>query len=150
MNAPDDNLDDTDRTIVNALQGGFPVCARPFREAAERLGLAEDELIARVGALCADGRLSRFGPLFDAGRSAGGDAGGHRRSGDPTRWPTRSRARRSRPQLRPRPRPQHGFVLRRKSVAPAEVIAEIERETGLPVLAMPKERILHVGLKLEL
>ncbi|MBZ0092177.1 MAG: Lrp/AsnC family transcriptional regulator, partial [Sulfuricellaceae bacterium] len=41
-------MDDTDRIIVNRLQGGFPICERPFAAVAEALGLSEDELIRRV------------------------------------------------------------------------------------------------------
>jgi len=59
------NLDATDRAIVNALQGGFPLSERPFRDAAAGLGLAEAVLIARIGALLDAGVLSRFGPLYN-------------------------------------------------------------------------------------
>jgi DNA-binding Lrp family transcriptional regulator len=34
-------MDELDRRIINALQGGFPICDEPYREAAERLGIAE-------------------------------------------------------------------------------------------------------------
>jgi DNA-binding Lrp family transcriptional regulator len=59
-------MDELDRAIVNGLQGGFPVCERPYAEAAARLGTDEATLIARLEALLADGTLTRFGPLFDA------------------------------------------------------------------------------------
>src|SRR5215831_5765877 len=64
-------MDDLDRRIVNALQGRFPVCERPFRAAAEELGTTEEELMHRVGSLLADGTLTRFGPLFDVERMGG-------------------------------------------------------------------------------
>ncbi|MEK7246081.1 MAG: AsnC family protein, partial [Pseudomonadota bacterium] len=48
--------DDKDRRIVNALQGDFPICDRPFRAAAEKIGMDEDELIARIETMCVDGR----------------------------------------------------------------------------------------------
>lgn len=59
-------MDELDRAIVNGLQGGFPVCERPYAEAAARLGTDEATLIARLEALLAGGTLTRFGPLFDA------------------------------------------------------------------------------------
>ena len=59
-------MDELDRAIVNGLQGGFPVCERPYAEAAARLGTDEATLIERLEALLADGTLTRFGPLFDA------------------------------------------------------------------------------------
>ena len=58
-------MDATDRRIVNALQDGFPVSARPFAEAAESLGLDEGGLIARLERLIADRVLTRFGPLYN-------------------------------------------------------------------------------------
>ena len=64
-------LDPTDRAIVNALQGGFPLVARPYRAAAEAIGIGEDELISRLRALVASGVLSRFGPMYDAEKLGG-------------------------------------------------------------------------------
>jgi DNA-binding Lrp family transcriptional regulator len=60
-----------DREILNRLQGGFPLCERPFAAAAEALGTDEQTLIARIGALLEDGTLTRFGPLYDAERMGG-------------------------------------------------------------------------------
>lgn len=64
-------MDALDRRIVNALQGGFPVCERPFAEAAAGLGIAETVLIERLRNLVQTGILSRFGPLYDAERMGG-------------------------------------------------------------------------------
>ena len=64
-------VDDTDRAIVNALQGGFPVCERPYRAAAEQLGIGEEELIARLQRMLADKVLTRFGPLYHAEKMGG-------------------------------------------------------------------------------
>lgn len=64
-------MDAIDRRIVNTLQGGLPVAPRPYARAAERIGIAEEELLARLEALLADGLLSRFGPLYDAERLGG-------------------------------------------------------------------------------
>ena len=64
-------LDATDRAIVNALQGGFPVTERPYAEAAEKLNIAEHDLIARLDRLVESGALSRFGPMYNAERLGG-------------------------------------------------------------------------------
>ena len=71
-------MDSLDRRIINQLQGGFPVCERPFREAAQRLGTTESELITRLRCMLDDGLLTRFGPLFHA-EQLGGDQGALRR-----------------------------------------------------------------------
>ncbi len=64
-------LDAIERHIINSLQGGFPVCERPFLEAATALGLGEEELIERIERLFQMGVLTRFGPLFNADRLGG-------------------------------------------------------------------------------
>jgi siroheme decarboxylase len=65
-------MDDIDRRLINALQGGFPVCDRPYAEVGRRLGLDEDDVMVRLERLVGDGVLSRFGPMYDAERLGGG------------------------------------------------------------------------------
>ncbi len=64
-------MDDLDRDIINALQGGFPISGEPYGEVAERLGIAEAELIARLQRMLADKTLTRFGPMFQVERMGG-------------------------------------------------------------------------------
>jgi DNA-binding Lrp family transcriptional regulator len=64
-------MDQTDRAIINALQGGFPVCERPYQAAAQQLGIAEEELIARLERMLAEKVLTRFGPLYHAEKMGG-------------------------------------------------------------------------------
>ncbi|MDU8941842.1 Lrp/AsnC family transcriptional regulator [Ovoidimarina sediminis] len=64
-------LDETDRRIINALQGGFPLEARPYAAAAATLGLDEAELIARLQAMREAGVITRFGPFFDVAAMGG-------------------------------------------------------------------------------
>lgn len=64
-------IDDVDRAIINALQGGFPLCPRPYEAAGAHLGLAEAELIRRIARMVDGGVLSRFGPLWNAERLGG-------------------------------------------------------------------------------
>jgi DNA-binding Lrp family transcriptional regulator len=144
--------DDTDRRIVNALQGEFPICARPFRAAAEEIGLAEDELITRIETMCADGRLSRFGPLFDA-EKLGGAAALAALSVPEDRFDAVAAAVNAHPEVAHNYAREHAFnmwfvVSAERPERIAEVIAEIERETGLEVLVLPKEREFFVGLRL--
>jgi DNA-binding Lrp family transcriptional regulator len=64
-------MDKVDGAIVNALQGAFPVCARPFAEVGAGLSLSEGDLISRVRQLIEAGVLTRFGPLFQIERLGG-------------------------------------------------------------------------------
>ena len=146
--------DDIDRKIVNALQGGFPVCDRPFGAAAEKIGLHEDELIARIGAMCADGRLSRFGPLFDA-EKLGGAAILAAMAVPADRFDRVAAAVNAHPEVAHNYARDHAFnmwfvVSAERPERIPEVIGAIERETGLEVLVLPKEREFFIGLRVEL
>ena len=65
-------LDAIDRDIVNLLQDGLELVERPFAAPAAALGIAEEELIARLARLTETGVLSRVGPMYDAARFGGG------------------------------------------------------------------------------
>jgi DNA-binding Lrp family transcriptional regulator len=65
------SLDDADRAIINALQGGFPLSDEPYREVAAALGLSEEALLARLRRLLDDKVLTRFGPMFQVERMGG-------------------------------------------------------------------------------
>ena len=63
--------DETDRRLINALQGEFPLSERPFAEVGAALGLAEDEVIARLQSMLDDRVLTRFGPMYQIERMGG-------------------------------------------------------------------------------
>jgi DNA-binding Lrp family transcriptional regulator len=145
-------LDVTDRRIIDALQGGFPVCDRPFLVAATMLGLDEDMLMARIDALLADGTLTRFGPLFDAERLGGAFtlAAMQVPAEDFERIAGMVNAF---PEVAHNYARDHAlnmwFVLGTETPEGiTTAIAKIEAATGLPVLAFPKEREFFVELKL--
>ena len=147
-------MDEVDRRIVNALQGGFPVCERPFRAAAERLGLDEAELIARIDRLLADGILSRFGPLFHAERLGGALTLAAMAVPD-ERFDAVAEAVNAHPEVAHNYRRDHAlnmwFVLATERPEDiARVIARIEADTGLPVYDMPRIEEFFVGLRFEL
>lgn len=64
-------MDALERSIINRLQGDFPLSERPFADAAAGLGTSEGELIARIGRLLNEGVLTRFGPLYNAEKMGG-------------------------------------------------------------------------------
>lgn len=63
--------DATDRRIINALQGGFPLSPRPFAEIGASLGLSETDLLDRLAAMKQAGVITRFGPFLDAAAMGG-------------------------------------------------------------------------------
>ena len=64
-------MDDIDRALINNLQGGLPICERPYREAAQRIGLDENALLARLARMLKSGDLTRIGPLFQIEKMGG-------------------------------------------------------------------------------
>jgi DNA-binding Lrp family transcriptional regulator len=145
-------LDATDRAIINRLQGGFPVCERPYAEAAESLGLGEDELIERIGKLVEAGVLSRFGPLFNADR-LGGTAVLAAMAVPEAQYEAVADIVNAQREIAHNYRREHalnmwfvGSADRAESVEAAFV--RIEKLTGHPVYRFPKEREYFVELKL--
>jgi DNA-binding Lrp family transcriptional regulator len=60
------NVDEVDRKILNIIQAGFPIDARPYRYVGDRLGISEDEVIGRVKAMKSSGIIRRIGGSFDS------------------------------------------------------------------------------------
>lgn len=148
---PDVTLDDVDRRIVNELQGGFPVAARPYRTMARRLHLVEAELIGRLKDLLRRGVLTRFGPLFQIER-AGGQYVLCAMTVPSDRIDAVAAILADFPEVAHNYERTHElnvwFVVATESPAEAGLAIErIEAATGLPVLAFPKLREFHVDLR---
>lgn len=146
-------MDATDRQIINALQGGFPVCERPYAEVAARLGLGEDELIARLDTLLAQGTLTRFGPMYHAERLGGALTLAAMKI-PPAEFDRVAEIVNGFPEVAHNYARDHEFnmwfVLATETPERiSEVIAEIERATGCPVHDMPKIEEFFVGLRFE-
>ena len=52
-----------DEAVVRATQAGLPLVPEPYAAVARATGLAEDEVIARLAAMLADGRIRRIGAV---------------------------------------------------------------------------------------
>ena len=52
-----------DESIVRATQAGLPLAAEPYRAISEALGIRQEELLARLEAMLADGRIRRIGAV---------------------------------------------------------------------------------------
>jgi DNA-binding Lrp family transcriptional regulator len=149
MTDADLNLDRTDRAIVNAFQGGFPVVEEPFEPAAVALcergvDVTAGEVCERVRALVEGDVLSRFGALVDAS-AIGGEATLVAMAVPEERFEAVAEAVNSYREVAHNYERDHHlnmwFVL---SVADSDriqgVLASIERETGLDTYNLPKLR----------
>ena len=146
-------MDILDRTIINNLQGGFPVTERPFADVAASLDLSEDELIERISRLLCDGTLSRFGPMYHAERLGGALSLATMQipAADFERVANIVNAF---PEVAHNYARDHEFnmwfVLATEEPARiAEVIGEIEQRTGYCVYNLPKLDEFYVGLRFE-
>jgi len=145
-------MNDIDRAIVNGLQGGFPLCPRPFAAAAKQLGLQEKELLERLRSLLAGGVLTRFGPMYDAERLGGAF------TLCAMRVPAADFARvaalvNAHPEVAHNYEREHRFnmwfVLATGSAADTQrIAAAIERETGCAVMQLPRLDEYFVELRL--
>ncbi|NTV76657.1 MAG: Lrp/AsnC family transcriptional regulator [Methanothrix sp.] len=61
-------MDEIDLKLLAAVQEGFPVSPRPFRDLGRALGLEEDEVISRLAMLQKEGLVRRIGPILDLRR----------------------------------------------------------------------------------
>jgi DNA-binding Lrp family transcriptional regulator len=146
-------LDETDRAIVNELQGGFPLAPRPFEVVAERLGLSEDELVGRIADLRERGILTRFGPMFNA-EAMGGGFCLCAMAVPAERFDAVATQINAHPEVAHNYAREHAlnmwFVLAAEAPGDVERLCRvIEAETGLPVLALPKLREFFVAFKVQ-
>jgi siroheme decarboxylase len=58
-------LDETDRRLLNLLQGSFPLAERPYAEIARLAELPEDEVLRRTARLLEDRIIREITPIFD-------------------------------------------------------------------------------------
>jgi DNA-binding Lrp family transcriptional regulator len=58
-------LDDVDKTLLNLLQGRFPLEPRPYAAVGREAGMTEDDVIARTQRLLADRIIRQVTPIYD-------------------------------------------------------------------------------------
>ena len=58
-------LDETDKSLLNLLQGSFPIARRPFQHVASLAGISEGEAIARTAHLLEKRIIREITPIFD-------------------------------------------------------------------------------------
>lgn len=138
--------------LIAHLHGDFPLVDRPFAEVASRLGCSEDMLLARLRSLLARGDLTRFGPLFQIER-AGGRFVLAAMAVPGARFDEVAAQVNGRPEVAHNYRRSHRlnmwFVVAADSAEAAQAVLDgIAADTGIEVLAFPKEKEFFVELKL--
>ncbi|MEI8168899.1 MAG: Lrp/AsnC family transcriptional regulator [Rhodoferax sp.] len=146
-------MDQIDRDIINGLHGGLAICERPYLEAAQRLGLQEDELIERLARLLNDGVLTRVGPLYQIERMGGAFTLAALHAPE-DQFERVAQCVNALPQVAHNYQREHElnmwFVIATETPYEIEeVIRTIEQETGCDVYNFPKSREYFVELKLK-
>ncbi len=146
-------LDETDRALINMLQGDFPLVRNPFADVAVRLGIDQGQVIDRLQRLLDQRVLTRFGPMFQIERIGGAfclaaigvpEADFERVAAEVNAFA----------EVAHNYRRDHAlnmwFVLATETPQGIAATARrIEIATGLPVFLFPKEREYFVEMKLE-
>ena len=145
-------IDALDRTIINALQGDFPLSERPYLEVAGRLGISEDELLARLERMLTGRVLTRFGPMFQVERMGGAFVLAAVAAPEEN-YDQVAEQINAFPEVAHNYRREHAlnmwFVLATETrEGIADAVARIEAARGLPGFAFPKERDYFVWMKL--
>jgi len=53
-----------EKEIVKEFQEDLPVCSHPFKKIADRIGISEKELLAKIEEMKSDGIIRRFGVII--------------------------------------------------------------------------------------
>jgi DNA-binding Lrp family transcriptional regulator len=146
----DEALDQSSRDIINALQYGFPISDRPYRDAAESLNMSEDELLKRIKTLLDRGILTRFGPLYHA-ENMGGALSLCAMKIPAAQFDEVAEKVNAFSQVAHNYERDHAlnmwFVLATQtSEEKNQTLKQIEQETGFQIYDMPKEKEYFVGL----
>lgn len=56
-------IDETDRRIIRATQGGLPLVPQPYHQVAEQLGLPVQEVMERISRMLESGMIRRIGAV---------------------------------------------------------------------------------------
>jgi len=147
-------LSKTDRSIINSLQGGFPVCDEPYAQVAASLGISEGLLITRLSQLLDDGLLSRFGPLYNPER-LGGAVTLAALKVPAERFDEVSELVNQHAEVAHNYERSHTlnmwFVIATEKLSEInETIERIEAQTGLQVYNFPKQKEYFIGLRFDL
>ena len=142
-------LDAIDRRLLNEFQADLPLCERPYAVMAERLGVGESEVLARLRRLTEVGAVSRVGPVFAPKRVGVSTLAAMAVSGE--RLAAVAALVSTYPEVNHNYEREHRYNLWFVLTAPDQdtlgrVIEEIERRTGLPVLDLPMLTEYHIDL----
>jgi DNA-binding Lrp family transcriptional regulator len=148
-------MDEIDLRLLAAVQDGFPVSPRPFREMGEVLWIGEDEVMARLSGLQSQGLVRRIGPILDLRRL--GRAGMLAamqvsvEEADEAALVVNEYPEVSHNYLRPNESGYNlWFTISASEERIREILREIESRCGRRLLLLPTQRIFKIGVKFDI
>ena len=150
-----DALDDLDRELLNAVQWDFPLDARPFAVLAERLGVDEPTVRARVAKVKENGVLRQLSAIFDT-RALGYSSALVAAKVDPEHIDEAAAVISEHPGVSHNYKRNHDYNLWYTVAVPPgdsldEHIAVLHRESGASVTrTLPTIKLYKIGVKLDM
>lgn len=145
-------LSQLDKDIINRWQGEVPLVARPYAAMAEDLGVDEATLLTHLQQLLDAGVLTRFGPLYNI-EQLGGSFCLAAMAVPVERFAEVAAKVNAHTEVAHNYEREHELnmwfvIATERPDQIAQVAAQIERETALPVYRFPKQQEFFVELKL--
>lgn len=142
-------MDRLAKRLLNDYQRDFPLVSRPYAAIAEKIGASEEAVIAMLEALQLDGTVSRVGPVFSPNRVGVSTLAAL--SAPPERLEEVAEILSRHPGVNHNYEREHALNLWIVLTAPsperlAEMIEELERDTGCPLLSLPLLEEFHIDL----
>lgn len=148
-----DLLDPLDFRLLNDWQRALPLVARPYAEMGHALGIGEESVIARLRDLKARGHVSRVGAVFRPHVLGWSTLAAV--AAPPERMDAVARVIDACPEVNHNYEREHAYNLWFVVTAPsagqvADVLAHIQRQTGLKPLDLPMVEDYHIDLGFDL
>ncbi|MHC1631734.1 MAG: siroheme decarboxylase subunit alpha [Methanotrichaceae archaeon] len=148
-------LDDLDRQLLDMVQVGFPLVARPFQALGGLLGISEEEVIQRTERLQKLGIIRQIGPLLEKRQL--GCSGVlvalpvPQEQMDEVAEIVNEHEEISHNYLRPNHAEYNmWFTVSAREERIEEILKDIKAKTGLKQLVLPTLQIFKIGVKFEI
>jgi DNA-binding Lrp family transcriptional regulator len=141
--------DALERALIDRFQRDFPLSAAPFADVADRLGVAEDDVLEALRRLTSRGIIDRVGPVIAARRAGASTLAAMEVPAD--RFDEVADLVSAYPEVNHNYEREHRFNLWFVVTGDTEttvlrVLADIESTSGLPVLDLPLQTSYRIDL----
>ena len=142
-------MNDLDKRLLNDFQRDWPLSPHPYADIAQRLGVAEEQVIQSLKRLQVQGKITRVGPVFAPRRIGASTLAAA--AVPEHRLQTVAEIVNTYPEVNHNYEREHVFNLWFVVTACDQqhldkVLADIEEDIELPVMSLPLEHDYHIDL----